>query len=134
MIIDENCMKCLCFIESWCADVGCVMDQGSLSCGWYQLKYEYWLDCGQPGGSWKDCSNDKVCAEQCVRQYMTRYGGLCSTGNSCADLARIHNGGPYGCSARHTEYYGNMISRCLKRQSPYENIDELYKNTFPDAA
>jgi hypothetical protein len=37
-------------IESWCSDVGCVMDQGSLSCGWYQLKYEYWLDCGQPGG------------------------------------------------------------------------------------
>jgi hypothetical protein len=26
------------------------MDQGSLSCGWYQLKYDYWLDCGQPGG------------------------------------------------------------------------------------
>ena len=37
-------------IESWCSDVGCVMDQGSLSCGWYQLKYEYWLDCGSPGG------------------------------------------------------------------------------------
>ena len=28
LIVDENCMKCLCFIESWCADVGCVMDQG----------------------------------------------------------------------------------------------------------
>lgn len=30
IIIDDNCMKCLCFIESWCSDVGCVMDQGLL--------------------------------------------------------------------------------------------------------
>ena len=49
---------------------------GSLSCGWYQLKYEYWVDCGQPGGGWKECSNNKKCAEGCVRQYMTRYGKL----------------------------------------------------------
>jgi hypothetical protein len=28
IIIDNNCMKCLCFIESWCSDVGCVMDEG----------------------------------------------------------------------------------------------------------
>jgi hypothetical protein len=58
---------------------------------------------------------------------------MCTTGNTCADLARIHNGGPYGCSAKHTEYYGNMIARCLKRLSPYENIDELYRLTFPNS-
>lgn len=48
---------------------------------------------------------------------------MCTTGNSCQDLARIHNGGPYGCSAERTEYYGILIGRCLKRLPPYENID-----------
>ena len=37
--LDDNCMKCLCFIESWCSDVGCVWDQGSLSCGCMCIKY-----------------------------------------------------------------------------------------------
>jgi len=32
------CMNCLCQIESGCRDVGCLMDVGSLSCGWYQIK------------------------------------------------------------------------------------------------
>ena len=50
-------------------------------------------------------------------------GSFCSTGNSCADLGRIHNGGPYGCNNSNTEYYGWLIARCLRRESPYENID-----------
>ncbi|CAF1006915.1 unnamed protein product [Brachionus calyciflorus] len=124
--LDDQCLKCLCFIESWCSDVGCVQDQGSLSCGWYQLKYEYWLDCGQPGGGWKECANSKRCAEDCVRAYMTRYSSFCSLGSSsCARLGRIHNGGPHGCSNNNTEYYGWLIDRCLRRQAPYEKIDSL---------
>ncbi|RNA32748.1 lysozyme [Brachionus plicatilis] len=121
--VTDQCLKCLCFIESWCSDVGCVMDQGSLSCGWYQLKYEYWLDCGQPGGGWKECSNSKNCAEGCVRAYMNRYSSFCSLGSTCAHMGRIHNGGPNGCANNNTEYYGWLIDRCLKRQAPYEKID-----------
>ena len=29
---------------------GCNMDVGSLSCGRYQIKEPYWIDCGKPGG------------------------------------------------------------------------------------
>lgn len=125
-IIDANCLKCLCFIESWCSDVGCVMDEGSMSCGWYQLKREYWIDCGQPGGSWETCANSKSCAEGCVKKYLKRYSSQCYADGGlarCQDLARLHNGGPYGCKAKNTEYYGWLISRCLRRESPYENID-----------
>jgi len=50
-------------------------------------------------------------------------GSMCATGMTCPDLARIHNGGPFGCSAERTEYYGILIGRCLKRLPPYENID-----------
>lgn len=32
------CMNCICQIESGCKDVGCIMDVGSLSCGYYQIK------------------------------------------------------------------------------------------------
>ena len=28
----------------------CRMDMGSLSCGPYQIKSPYWIDCGSPGG------------------------------------------------------------------------------------
>lgn len=27
----------------------CKMDAGSLSCGPYQIKKAYWIDCGKPG-------------------------------------------------------------------------------------
>jgi len=27
----------------------CDMDEGSLSCGPFQIKYPYWEDCGKPG-------------------------------------------------------------------------------------
>ena len=38
-------------VESGCRAIGCVMDVGSLSCGPYQIKNPYWIDCGRPGGS-----------------------------------------------------------------------------------
>ncbi len=110
------------------------------------------MDCGQPGGGyfiiyyfvvtfflnqiqlffyilyfdnkgWKECSNNKQCAEGCVKRYLNRYASFCSLGNSCAALGRIHNGGPYGCGNNNTEYYGWLIARCLRREAPYEKID-----------
>ena len=35
--------------ETHCKAIGCRMDVGSLSCGYFQIKYNYWLDCGKPG-------------------------------------------------------------------------------------
>jgi hypothetical protein len=49
-------------------------------------------------------------------------------GQTCPDLARIHNGGLYGCGTNTTEYYGWLIGRCLRREAPYETIDLIYKN------
>ena len=75
---------------------------------------------------WKTCANTKKCAEGCVRKYMNRYGSFCDISGPhprCQDLARIHNGGPYGCKSNNTEYYGMMVGRCLVRLPPYENID-----------
>lgn len=57
---------------------------------------------------------------------MERYGPGCMPNVAqpeCPDLLRIHNGGPQGCKAPHTEYYGWLIARCLRREPPYENID-----------
>jgi hypothetical protein len=59
-------------------------------------------------------------------KFLKKKGSFCSVGNTCADLARIHNGGPYGCGSNTTEYYGWLIARCLRREAPYEKID-----TFP---
>ena len=37
-------------VESSCnANIGCVSDVGSLSCGPYQIKQAYYSDCGSPG-------------------------------------------------------------------------------------
>ena len=35
-------------------------------------------------------------------------GSLCPSGNTCAHLGRIHNGGPNGCSNKNTDYYRQL--------------------------
>ena len=57
-------------VESGCSAVGCVMDQGSLSCGPYQIKEPYWIDCGQPGGG-----------TRCVSARMYSYSTLSTVHN-----------------------------------------------------
>ena len=111
---DATCTRCVCNIESNCRDVGCIMDAGSLSCGYFQIKEPYWIDCGRPGGNWKTCASDYTCAETCFKAYMRRYGTFCTGGSTptCQDYARIHNGGPRGCQSSATIYYGNKVSAC----------------------
>lgn len=113
--IDQDCLNCICQIESDCNDIGCSMDVGSLSCGYYQIKYDYWVDCGKPGNSWKQCASDKNCAERCVQNYAAKYGKYCTGGVKprCQDYARIHNGGPKGCLRSNTLGYWNKINSCL---------------------
>lgn len=41
--IDDRCLSCICKVESNCRAVGCNMDAGSLSCGYFQIKKPYYI-------------------------------------------------------------------------------------------
>jgi len=112
--INDKCLQCICKIESNCQPLGCKWDVNSPSCGYYQLKQVYWIDCGKPGSSLEACAKDRACSEKCVRAYMTRYATKCTGGRTptCQDYARIHNGGPTGCSKQATVGYWNKVAAC----------------------
>lgn len=112
--IDNWCLECICQVESKCKSLPCQWDGDALSCGYYQMKYVYWIDCGYPGVSFEKCAADRSCSETCVRAYMRRYGTRCTGGRTpnCVDYARIHNGGPGGCMSPNTIDYGNRVSAC----------------------
>ncbi|KAI3383419.1 hypothetical protein SNEBB_002787 [Seison nebaliae] len=130
--ISQECLECLCEIESQCKPLPCAMDINSLSCGHYQIKEAYWIDCGKLGNSWEECALNKECAEECIRNYMKRYGKFCMKSNdiSCVNYGRIHNGGPYGCRHSYTENYGDKIQRCLERLESRKNFIH-YSNEKP---
>jgi len=116
----DRCMKCICQVESNCnANIGCVMDVGSLSCGAYQIKDPYWQDCGRPGTGWQACANTLACSETCVKAYMARYGTYCSNGATpnCETYARVHNGGPLGCRNSATVNYWTKVRTCCGSQT-----------------
>ncbi|KAK2153202.1 hypothetical protein LSH36_304g02071 [Paralvinella palmiformis] len=117
----QGCMKCICQVEGCERNIGkCRMDVGSLSCGPYQIKENYWIDCGQPGLDWMSCGKQMACSEKCVKAYMARYGTRCTKGRepTCRDYARIHNGGPMGCrpqtpsKERNLEAYWAKVKQC----------------------
>jgi hypothetical protein len=68
--IDEKCLGCICKVESNCQPLGCKMDVGSLSCDYYQIKQNYWVDCGGPGDSLEACGKNKACSDQCIHGYI----------------------------------------------------------------
>lgn len=112
--IDSRCLACICQVESDCSPKKCAWDVNSLSCGYYQLKKVYWIDCKSPGESFESCAASKTCSEKCIRAYMDRYARRC-TGDrepTCEDYARIHNGGPSGCKNSKTNGYWDRVSAC----------------------
>uniref|UniRef100_A0A0N5AUU4 lysozyme n=1 Tax=Syphacia muris TaxID=451379 RepID=A0A0N5AUU4_9BILA len=116
----KSCIDCICQHESGCRAIGCNMDVGSLSCGYFQIKKPYYIDCGQPGKksgestetAWKRCANDLSCAKTCVNNYINRYKGMCSGVGECQRMSRLHNGGPSGCKYSSTVSYWNAIKSC----------------------
>ena len=50
--VPSNCLHCICIVESGCKmpNPVCRMDVGTLSCGPYQIKEDYWSDARQKGG------------------------------------------------------------------------------------
>jgi hypothetical protein len=111
-----NCLKCIREVENGKVGV-CNMDQGTLSCGPYQIKRLYYQDCYSPGTGWQKCTRQTECSEICVHAYLNRWGRVCTGGRTptCQDYARIHNGGPTGCTKPGTIGYWNLINNCCTR-------------------
>ncbi|KAI0217554.1 Lysozyme 1 [Lamellibrachia satsuma] len=119
--ISETCLACICEIEGCDRNVGkCRWDVNSDSCGPFQIKHVYWIDCYKPGGSWRSCTKQMGCSQTCVRKYMNRYGDRCArkAGHraTCKDYARVHNGGPNGCRNSRTFGYWRKIAACCRRR------------------
>nr|XP_022306814.1 lysozyme 1-like [Crassostrea virginica] len=108
-MVSQQCLKCICNVESGCRPIGCHWDVNSDSCGYFQIKRAYWIDCGSPGGDWKACANNLDCSSQCVQAYMARYHHYSGCSNSCQSFARIHNGGPRGCRHSNTAGYWRRV-------------------------
>nr|3AB6_A Chain A, Lysozyme [Meretrix lusoria]3AYQ_A Chain A, Lysozyme [Meretrix lusoria] len=109
--VSQRCLSCICKMESGCRNVGCKMDMGSLSCGYFQIKEAYWIDCGRPGSSWKSCAASSYCASLCVQNYMKRYAKWAGCPLRCEGFAREHNGGPRGCKKGSTIGYWNRLQK-----------------------
>jgi len=108
-----NCMKCICEVEGCESQIGvCRDDQGTPSCGPYQIKQPYYTDCSYGQSDWQSCTEQMGCSENCVQSYMNRYGSFCQANPTCQVYARIHNGGPYGCQQDYTIDYWNRVSAC----------------------
>ncbi|CAJ0587483.1 unnamed protein product, partial [Mesorhabditis spiculigera] len=122
VVAADSCLHCICLHESGCKPLGCHMDVGSLSCGYYQIKLPYYEDCGQPGKksgestetAWKRCAAEYSCSTTCVQNYFKRYERDCAGKGfgTCEQMSRIHNGGPSGCSYASTAGYWAAIHKC----------------------
>ncbi|KAL4224547.1 hypothetical protein ACF0H5_015249 [Mactra antiquata] len=108
-IVPQACLSCICQQESGCKPIGCHFDVNSDSCGYFQIKHGYWVDCGSPGTSWHACANDLHCASQCVQNYMKRYASHYGCASTCESYAREHNGGPNGCHHTSTINYWHQV-------------------------
>uniref|UniRef100_A0AC35TJD8 Lysozyme n=1 Tax=Rhabditophanes sp. KR3021 TaxID=114890 RepID=A0AC35TJD8_9BILA len=120
VVFGKDCLSCICDKESNCTPAPCKPDKGSDSCGYFQIKLPYYIDCGKPDKrpgesditAWQRCSLDLNCATTCVNNYIKRYSKLCPQYSGCEQIARLHNGGPYGCNKHATDGYWNAIKKC----------------------
>ncbi|XP_030830412.1 lysozyme 3-like [Strongylocentrotus purpuratus] len=119
--VPADCLRCICIVESNCKMPSpvCQIDVGSLSCGPYQIKDDYWNDARMKGGdlmgSWRKCTADMGCSGETVQGYMARYAVFSRLEHqpTCEDFARIHNGGPNGYNRTSTLKYWSRVKECL---------------------
>lgn len=117
----DQCLRCICQVESGCRPLGCSWDVNSLSCGYFQIKKDYYVDCRSPGrqsgesleSAWRRCANDYDCAARCIQNYVSRFGHKCGGVGPCQRMARLHNGGPNGCRKSATNPYWAKVYNCL---------------------
>ncbi|XP_071944534.1 lysozyme 3-like, partial [Antedon mediterranea] len=122
--VPNNCMQCICQVESNCKMPNPVfrMDVVSFSCGPYQIKEPHYHDAKLMGkdldGDWKKCTETFDCSERCVQGYMAWYAISSRIGHdpTCEDFARIHNGVPNGYKNSKTLGYWFNVATCLGRR------------------
>ncbi|KAK3590870.1 hypothetical protein CHS0354_033798 [Potamilus streckersoni] len=59
--------------------------------------------------SWHACANDLECSSHCVQNYIQKYIGSSGCAHTCQSYARIHNGGPAGCTHSYTLSYWHLV-------------------------
>ena len=69
--------------------------------------------CSNDKDCWQKCAKDLNCATQCVNSYMSRYAKMPGCHHDCESYARLHNGGPYGCTNPKTIPYWKKVKACL---------------------
>jgi hypothetical protein len=61
---------------------------------------------------YETCTKDYTCSYNCVQKYMARYIKFSGCPKNCESYARIHNGGPRGCTNPNTlGYWQKMESK-----------------------
>ncbi|XP_060068258.1 lysozyme-like [Ylistrum balloti] len=110
-IVSQHCLDCICHQSSGCKPARCEWEVFAPACGYFQLMEGYWRDCGMPGGSLDACAFDLKCSSKCVQQYMSRYISHNGCPHNCESYARIHAGGPAGCTHSSTLHYWREIEQ-----------------------
>ncbi|KAK0401326.1 hypothetical protein QR680_015718 [Steinernema hermaphroditum] len=116
----KTCLDCICDVASGCKNAPCNPKTGT--CGYFQITLPYYEDCGTPGrngnepveNAWKRCAADKACSEKCVNAFVAKYSKNCPNKGACEKMARLHDGGPTGCSKPATNDYWNKVKNCCK--------------------
>lgn len=90
-------------------------DQGR-SLGPYQIGRAYWRD-SRVAGEYRDVRNAAY-ARRVMLAYWRRYCPEALARRDLRTLARIHNGGPYGCHKPATLEYWRRVSRHLQAARP----------------
>jgi len=68
--------------------------------------------CGFLSTGYQQCTKQYGCSETCIKAYMNRYATKCPKPITCEDYARVHVGGPGGCTKPSTVYYWNTVKNC----------------------
>lgn len=64
--------------------------------------------------AWQRCALSKSCSETCIRNYVNRYRSMCPGRGECETMARLHNGGPSGCTSAYrskTDGYWQRVQK-----------------------
>lgn len=97
-MMSVDCLRCLCYAMSNCRPIGCTMTYGLNTCGYFQLDYDSWNDCGAIGKGFRECANNVTCASQCLQNYMKRFARKADCTLNCEGFSRELGGGPNGCN------------------------------------
>ncbi len=86
--------------------------------GPFQIHFDYWADAAtydkSLGGTYECCTNYQYSC-RVVGAYLNRYARRYIKANDFKNLARIHNGGPYGFRQQKTLQYWRKVQSWLDK-------------------